>query len=835
MNEIWEKKNKQIVIICIFTVLFMINVQAAPLRNIPQNITQPDGITIECFASGDEFLNYLHDGQGNIIIQNTETGEYVYAIYKGDDLAPSSYKVGSEISKKEILQAGIVNQRNLKVNGTYTNQLIQHNNALVAQNAAPTTGIIDGVTMFVKFQGEGEFVEPDNQFASYFDNPTGNSLNNYFKEVSYNQLNARSYFYPSSESGTYSYMDAYPRNYYQPYSSANLIGYKDEENRYTREMALYSRALAEIESQVLSSLNIDRNNDGYVDSITMVVSGSATASINGGSSLLWPHALSSSQSFATFKGKGVNRVVFQLADVLLGKDTSTAGGVGVLAHEYFHLLGAPDLYHYSMDGRTAVGPWDLMEDTNSKAPQHMLAYMKYKYGKWIINIPRITQSGTYSLNSVLSTSGNAYTISSSIPNEYYVLEYRKKSGIYEEGLPAEGLLVYRIDTTVTTGNRNGPPDEVYVYRPYASENTSEINQAPLSIASGRTSMQPEEMFLQDGSIGNTKISNVREQDGKVYFDVQTSSCEAPKVSVPNGWDFYGQMFIQLTHPNVNAQIFYTLDNSEPTNLSTPCMNGQSIAINQTANLKTVAYVNGQKSLVVTRTYTKVDSIETSHPYNSGMDKKWVINIPDATDLQLTFDAQTNLEEDYDYLAIYDENDELIRGSAFTGSSLAGQTITVKGSKVVLRFTSDSSEEYWGFKINSIVPIGIKYKGFMDTPASGATLSDRVMVGGWYIYGQDIKKVEILVDGVVQGEATRQARAGFESIFPGYNVTNAGYEYNLDTTKLSNGTHTLTVKATGTDETTDLISVNVNVLNGSNLEPIIAEDNYSEKTIFEAVE
>jgi M6 family metalloprotease-like protein len=71
----------------------------------------------------------------------------------------------------------------------------------------------------------------------------------------------------------------------------------------------------------------------------------------------------------------------------------------------FHSLGAPDLYHYSYDGLQPVYTWDVME-TNLNPPQHMGAYMKYKYGEWITSIPVITSSGTYTLNPLTSSANN---------------------------------------------------------------------------------------------------------------------------------------------------------------------------------------------------------------------------------------------------------------------------------------------------------------------------------------------------------------------------------------------------------------------------------------------
>ena len=48
-------------------------------------------------------------------------------------------------------------------------------------------------------------------------------------------------------------------------------------------------------------------------------------------------------------------------------------GVGVLAHEMFHSLGAPDLYHYDYNKNVKpASQWDLM-DTDLNPPQHMTA------------------------------------------------------------------------------------------------------------------------------------------------------------------------------------------------------------------------------------------------------------------------------------------------------------------------------------------------------------------------------------------------------------------------------------------------------------------------------
>ena len=118
---------------------------------------------------------------------------------------------------------------------------------------------------------------------------------------------------------------------------------------------------------------------------------------------------------------------------------------GVLCHEMSHTLGTSALYHVN-DDLNPVGVWDLMSD-NLKIPQQMSAYTKYRYCKWIDEIPEISTPGTYTLNPVGGSSKEniAYKINPTGSDEYFIVEYRKKAGTFDSGLPAAGLLVYRIN------------------------------------------------------------------------------------------------------------------------------------------------------------------------------------------------------------------------------------------------------------------------------------------------------------------------------------------------------------------------------------------------------
>jgi len=45
--------------------------QAAWLQNEPMVVSQPNGTEIHCFATGDEFYNWLHDADNYTIIQES--------------------------------------------------------------------------------------------------------------------------------------------------------------------------------------------------------------------------------------------------------------------------------------------------------------------------------------------------------------------------------------------------------------------------------------------------------------------------------------------------------------------------------------------------------------------------------------------------------------------------------------------------------------------------------------------------------------------------------------------------------------------------------------------
>jgi Lyzozyme M1 (1,4-beta-N-acetylmuramidase) len=104
-------------------------------------------------------------------------------------------------------------------------------------------------------------------------------------------------------------------------------------------------------------------------------------------------------------------------------------------------------------------------------------------------------------------------------------------------------------------------------------------------------------------------------------------------------------------------------------------------------------------------------------------------------------------------------------------------------------------------------------GRINGPTSGAIIQGTVKVWGWFLDGSGVSKIEMYIDGALQGKATYGiSRPDVYKVYPQYKNNNSGYQYSLDARKFKNGNHTLMVKETGTNGMTLSKSETVNVQN-----------------------
>ncbi len=305
-----------------------------------------------------------------------------------------------------------------------------------------------------------------------------------------------------------------------------------------------------------TSIKLDNLNQGILDNLTIIIQGD---NING-------KAQSYRGQFSgtdTFKGLRVSEYnAIRSSDLV--RDDGSVGLTqqqGVIAHEFLHTLGFPDLYRLDNSGEP-VGRWDIMGKVSSFL-QYPLGYLRAKKG-WISST-EITAGGTYTLTAVSEQGGNKlFTVKTPMPeadSEIICLEYRKMNdGIYgvdgfEHKIYSSGLLMYRVNTRIDEGTNSGGRNYIYVYRPGVTDpesaadaspgGTNFVSKAALDVSAGETEygstdlskpFSDDTLYYSDGKNSGVRISELKlSADGNsITFKVEFADYGAADVWEPMG-------------------------------------------------------------------------------------------------------------------------------------------------------------------------------------------------------------------------------------------------------------------------------------------------------------
>lgn len=560
-----------------------VTAQAAFVTNAPVTLIQPNGDTLHLFATGDEFYHRLHDADNYTVVRNS-AGWYVYAtkLTLGDNewrLVPTSLTVGQSSPAAAGLTPGLAESpatvSTLRKRFDIPEQYRlpgrdAKGNRIGTKSGAKSTGTLNNIVIFIRLADDSAITTPYSAIDSMFNDTAASaiSMRNFFRRASYRQLEIPTHFFPTPAGNTIvSYQDIYPRSYFQPYDSvSNTNGYQENE-RAGREFSLLERAVNYVNQYypVPSNLNLDYDNDGLIDNICFVIAGTYT----GWSDLLWPHKWSLYDRYVGINGKRVYTFNLQLEG-----SGSHYFSTSTFCHEMFHTLGAPDLYRYNnYTDVSGAGRWDLM-CSNTQPPQYMSMYMKMRYGRWLDSVPEITEAGTYSLHSVGDSlcHNQVYRIQAGNPNQWYYLEYRDNSELFETGLPGSGLIVWRTDSRFN-GNANFDRenyfDEVYVFRPGGDEDTVNGNpyQANFGIHAGRPSFDqnsdPFPWLTGNEPDTTIQLSNITVQGDSLTFTYTPHRPAAYQCADDNSCEITVTMYDQYGDTWNGAYLHFQTLNGDP--------------------------------------------------------------------------------------------------------------------------------------------------------------------------------------------------------------------------------------------------------------------------------
>jgi len=485
---------------CLYFVTF-----GAYLENVPTQLVQPNGEVLNLFITGDEFYRNVHDSEGYSIVPGDD-GWYYYAMYDAalDELVPSTYRVTMSRNfalpmekRLGISQEKYMEKRRAFYEPTGCSPSGASKNSILKDLAdAKTTQQMNNIVICIGFSNTTSMTNGFSYVDGMFNSNPNNNMRDFFSAMSYGKLDLQSHFYPPADGNVLRfYQDPNPRNYYQPYSSSNTIGYQGENQRIEREQTLLINAVNWVNEYwpVPNELNLDINDDGNCDFISFVVYGN----VGGWNDLLWPHKWSLFYGTVFINGKKIEEYNFEL------DGSTTYFSNNVFCHEGFHVLSAPDLYHYyNYTSLKAVNTWDLMDYNYLTKPQSMCAYLKYRYGHWVPAPIATTINKTYEIFPFYFNDGSdpekpiLYRIPlTGTSSQFSTVEYRKRAGTnYDIYLPNEGFLIYRINANFE-GNAgfDGTTefDEVYLYRPGSSQTNGvysqgNLDEAPYNPYNGKT-------------------------------------------------------------------------------------------------------------------------------------------------------------------------------------------------------------------------------------------------------------------------------------------------------------------------------------------------------------
>ena len=302
---------------------------------------QPDGTTFTARQWGDEHSHGWETQEGYSIVKNNTDGWWYYATMssEGSGIVASSVQVGkaaplARIDKHLRPNRVVARKKTFNVAADTTSQL-----------PILSTGTNNLLVLLVNFSDTTpKFSKQDFQKA-YF-TPGTHGLDDYYKEVSLNQLSLSSG--PANAQGWFTLSNTH--DYY---------GADSDDTTDIHISELVREAVVQLDQTGFDFAPYDINGDCYADTLAIIHQGEDQA-ITGNSQDIWSMSWALPSDYLTNSpcpsgGRIKVSSYIMLSETQFG-DLAPIGGI---AHEYGHALGLPDLYDtdYSSLG---VGTWSLM-------------------------------------------------------------------------------------------------------------------------------------------------------------------------------------------------------------------------------------------------------------------------------------------------------------------------------------------------------------------------------------------------------------------------------------------------------------------------------------------
>ncbi|MCX6229989.1 MAG: M6 family metalloprotease domain-containing protein [Bacteroidetes bacterium] len=411
----------------------------------PVEFTQPDGSKIMIKMKGDERVRWAETLDGYSVIFN-KTGTYEYAVLDIDNNMIPSGKQAKNEANRSLKEKNYLSSipKGIHYSATQVQQFKMAWNVYLteATNVFPTTGNRNLVCILIGFtdvpftKTNADFNNLFNQINYTVDGATG-SVKDFYLENSYNKLNLT-----ITVAG--------------PYTAAHNMAYYGADNgsnHSIRAGELITEAV-NAANPTVNFANFDNDNNGSVDGVYVIFAGYGQEA-GASTDAIWSHA--SSIPTLTLDGKTVSK--YSCSPEFRGNTGGYITRIGVICHEFGHVLGAPDYYDtdYATNGQyDGTGDWDLMAggswNNGGRTPAHHNAYTKTMVYHWA-TATVLSSAALKTLHNSIDDTASFYRYNTATSNEYFLMENRQQQK-FDALIPGHGLLIYHVDGNAMTGAIN---------------------------------------------------------------------------------------------------------------------------------------------------------------------------------------------------------------------------------------------------------------------------------------------------------------------------------------------------------------------------------------------
>ena len=431
-----------------FMFVFTTILNAVPAYPDPVVMTQPDGKTLTVMIKGDERINWYESMDGYTILIN-KLGYLSYAQLDENGNLQSTDIIATDIENRDIVATSFLNtiEKNLFYSDIQVQLMLKvweiEDGALnVPKGERALSGDVKTICVLVQFSDKqmkyqkSDFEGLFNQMG-YSENGAKGSVSDYFKEVSYGDINL-----------TITLCGIYDAPQKRSYYSADNDAKVGELARW-----LAQKVVAE---PGIELKDYEYNNKGEVNGFHFIFAGTGRANSND-TEAIWPHK---SEIYPIVYQGSTGKFIktYSCSPELRPGTAQLPETIGVICHEMTHaLFMIKDYYdtNYATGGQyDGTARWDLMAEGNyngspsGSCPAHPNMHIKSLLG-WV-KVEELNYRRTITNMANAAENPVAYRINTSTYNEYYLLENRQKVK-FDASIPGQGLIIYHVHSQWNQG------------------------------------------------------------------------------------------------------------------------------------------------------------------------------------------------------------------------------------------------------------------------------------------------------------------------------------------------------------------------------------------------